>query len=139
MNLENPPLIKVIYTLLSNDVVLRDDWMGVIRQIHSIEMIAKGIKKEDYFDILFDGKYDSFSNVHTIKRVWQKVQEIYPQLRGVEWEKRQIQGGQFASDKSNDFYSQLSLFSEEQLNEFAKIDYSKFYNFIKQEDDDNEK
>jgi len=62
MNLENPPLIKVIYTLLSNDVVLRDDWMGVIRQIHSIEMIAKGIKKEDYFDILFDGKYDSFSN-----------------------------------------------------------------------------
>jgi hypothetical protein len=55
----------------------------------------------------------------------QKVQEDYPNLRGLTWETRQKQGGQYVVDSLNDD-NQLSFFTKEQLDEFAKIDFSKF-------------
>ena len=122
-------LIQLIYNILSNDSETRDDWMLCIKEIHSIEMTIHGISKNDYFDKLFEkneeSEYPYFSNVHTIKRLWQKVQEDFPNLRGLTWETRQKQGGQYVVDSLNDD-NQLSFFSKEQLDEFAKIDFSKF-------------
>jgi hypothetical protein len=122
-------LIQLIYNILSNDSETRDDWMLCIQEIHSIEMKFHGISKNDYFDKLYEkddeGEYPYFSNVHTIKRLWQKVQEDFPNLRGLTWETRQKQGGQYVVDSLNDD-TQLSFFSKEQLDEFAKIDFSKF-------------
>ena len=122
-------LIQLIYNILSNDSETRDDWMLCIKEIHSIEMKLHGISKNDYFDKLFEkneeSEYPYFSNVHTIKRLWQKVQEDFPNLRGLTWETRQRQGGQYVVDSLNDD-TQLSFFSKEQLDEFAKIDFSKF-------------
>jgi hypothetical protein len=122
-------LIQLIYNILSNDAETRDDWMLCIKEIHSIEMKLHGISKKDYFDKLYEkddeGEYSYFSNVHTIKRLWQKVQEDFPNLRGLTWETRQKQGGQYVVDSLNDD-TQLSFFSKEQLDEFAKIDFSKF-------------
>ena len=124
----NFSLISIIYHTLTNKVETRDDWMLCIKEIHSLEMLSKKISSEDYFEKLFemdeDGEYVNFSNVHTIKRLWQKVQEDFPNLRGNTWEDRQKQGGQY---NVNSFYddSQLSLFSQEQLDEFSKIDLSK--------------
>jgi len=125
----NATLIQLIYNLLSNDVETRDDWMLCIKEIHTIEMTFKGISKNDYFVKFYEkneeGEYSNFSNVHTIKRLWQKVQEDFPNLRGLNWEGRQKQGGQYVV--SNDYYdNQLNIFSKEQLDEFAKIDFSKF-------------
>ena len=125
----NVSLIQLIYNILANDVETRDDWMLCIKEIHSIEMTIHGISKIDYFDKLFEkneeSEYPYFSNVHTIKRMWQKVQEDYPNLRGLTWETRQKQGGQYIVDSLSDD-SQLSFFTKEQLDEFAKIDFSKF-------------
>ena len=122
-------LIQLIYNILSNDAQTRDDWMLCIQEIHSIEMKFHGISKNDYFDKLYEkddeGEYRYFSNVHTIKRLWQKVQEDFPALRGTTWETRQKQGGQYVVDSFYDD-NQLSFFTKEQLDEYAKIDYSKF-------------
>jgi hypothetical protein len=125
----NVSLIQLIYNILDNHADTRDDWMLCIKKIHSIEMTIHGISKSDYFDKLFEmdgeGEYPYFSNVHTIKRLWQKVQEDYVHLRGQTWEQRQKQGGQYNVDSYYD-ETQLTLFSQEQLDEFAKIDFSKF-------------
>jgi hypothetical protein len=125
----NVSIIQLIYNILSNDEETRDDWMLCIKEIHSIEMKLHGISKTDYFDKLYEkndeGEYPYFSNVHTIKRLWQKVQEDFPNLRGFTWESRQKQGGQFVVDSLIED-SQLSIFSKDQLDEFAKIDFSKF-------------
>jgi hypothetical protein len=124
----NFSLISLIYHTLSNKIDTRDDWMLCIKEIHSLEMLSKKILSEDYFEKLFeineDGEYINFSNVHTIKRLWQKVQEDFPNLRGTTWAERQKQGGQY---NVNSFYDdkQLTLFSQEQLDEFSKIDLSK--------------
>jgi hypothetical protein len=124
----NVSIIELIYNILSNDVETRDDWMLCTKEIHSIQMKLNGISKTDYFDKLFEkndeGEYPYLSNVCTIKRLWQKVQEDYPNLRGSTWESRQKKGGQFVIDLLIDD-SQLSLFSKEQLDEVAKIDFSK--------------
>jgi hypothetical protein len=125
----NVSLIQLIYNILDNHAETRDDWMLCIKNIHSIEMTIHGISKDNYFDKLFEkdseGEYPYFSNVHTIKRLWQKVQEDYVHLRGETWEQRQKQGGQFSVESLCD-ETQLTLFSQEQLDEFAKIDFSKF-------------
>lgn len=116
-------LIRLIYYTLTRNIESRDDWMLCIKEVHSLEMLSKKMSKEDYFDKLFDknefGEYTYFSNVHTIKRLWQKVQEDFPHLRGSTWEERQRQGGQYNVDL---YYeeSQLSLFSREELDDFSK-------------------
>jgi hypothetical protein len=125
----NVSLIQLIYNILSNDTETRDDWMLCIKEIHTIEMRIHGISQNDYFIKLYekndDGLYSYFSNVHTIKRMWQKVQEDFPNLRGLTWETRQKQGGQFVAESLYDD-NQLSFFTKEQLDEYAKIDFLKF-------------
>ena len=109
-------LIRLIHNFLLIDKDSRDDWMKIIHQVHFFEMMKKDIKKEEYFEEFFVNR--SFSNVHTIKRLWQKVQEIDPSVRGKDWAKRQKQGGEFCIDS---FSNQLSLYSESELNEISKI------------------
>ena len=125
----NVSIIQLIYNILSNDEETRDDWMLFIKEIHSIEMKLHGISKTDYFDNLYEkndeGEYPYFSNVHTIKRLWQKVQEDFPNLRGLTWETRQKQGGQYVVDSLLED-NQLNIWTKEQLDEFAKIDFSQF-------------
>jgi hypothetical protein len=125
----NVSLIQLIYNILSNDAETRDDWMLCIKEIHSIEMKIHGITKDDYFEKLYEkndeGEYPYFSNVHTIKRLWQKVQEDFPNLRGLTWETRQKQGGQYVVDSLLED-NQLNIWTKEQLDEFAKIDLSQF-------------
>jgi hypothetical protein len=125
----NVSLIQLIYNILSNDAETRDDWMLCIKEIHSIEMKIHGITKDDYFEKLYEkndeGEYPYFSNVHTIKRLWQKVQEDFPNLRGLTWETRQKQGGQYVVDSLLED-NQLNIWTKEQLDDFAKIDFSPF-------------
>ncbi len=124
----NVTYVRLIENILENDLDSRDDWMLCIKRIHHWQMMANGISKEQYFEKLFEkdsnDKYSFFMNVDTIKRVWAKVQEDNPKLRGLLWVERQIQGGQFNVNTYSE--NQLSLFSKEQLDEFAKIDFSKF-------------
>ena len=127
MNL-NFSLIGLIYHTLSNKAETKDDWMLCIKEIHSLEMLSKKISNEEYFEKLFEsnefGEYINFSNVHTIKRLWQKVQEDFPHLRGDTWEERQRQGGQYNVKNYYDD-TQLLLFSKDELDDFAKQDLFK--------------
>ena len=112
-------IIRLIERLLANDFESRDDWMLCIKKIHHWQMVSNGISKQEYFEKLFEkdnnDKYSLFMNVDTIKRVWAKVQEDNPNLRGLNWTERQIQGGQYTNTYNE---NQLSLFSKEQLDEF---------------------
>jgi hypothetical protein len=121
----NITYVKLIETILTNDAESRDDWMLCVKKIHSWQMMLNGVTKEQYFDKLFeqdaDEKYSYFMNVDTIKRIWAKVQEEKPSLRGLKWVERQIQGGNYNVNVYNEM--QLSLFSEEQLNKLTNFDF----------------
>jgi hypothetical protein len=109
------PLIRLIYNILNEDVLARDNWMLTIKHIHLMEMKVKGISKKDYFDSFHN---EELTNIRTIHRLWQKVQEDYPFLRGDAWYDRQKQGGQFSVD---DFVSQTKLFSKEEMHDIATL------------------
>lgn len=106
----NNYLSRLIKVILMYDEDARDDWMDTIRQVHDKEMNVWCYDKCQYYDALFSNK---LSNVHTIKRLWQLVQEKYPELRGKTWEERQRQGGMVAREMAEDSYYQTSLFNEE--------------------------
>jgi hypothetical protein len=100
-------LSRMIYSILVNNKESRDDWMLVVKQIHDTEMAMWGILKADYYDALFGLK---LANPQTISRIWRKIQEKYPDLRGEFWEDRQAQGGMIASQIVTDNIFQTSLF-----------------------------
>ena len=108
-------LIRLIYNILTQDKIARDDWMLTIKTVHTTEMRVKGIIQSDYFDSFFN---EDLSNVHTIKRLWQKVQEDFPKLRGDTWEERQRQGGKMAKEMVID-PAQMTMFNDQELNELA--------------------
>jgi hypothetical protein len=103
----NDNLMSWITQILIKDIDARDDWMSTIKQIHDRELQILSYDKTQYYDALFSNK---LSNLHTIKRLWQLVQEKYPELRGHTWGERQRQGGMVAKDFAQSKYSQLSLF-----------------------------
>ena len=98
-------LTRLIKQILVKDEASRDDWMLTIKQVHDKEMELWCYEKTEYYDAFFKGH---LSNVHTIKRLWQLVQEKFPELRGVTWEERQRQGGMVASEFAQ--FNQLNLF-----------------------------
>lgn len=108
---KNKNLTKVILTLLINDPVLRDDWVSTIRMVHDIEMNLHGIVQQDYYYAVFFT--EKLSNVHTIKRLWQMVQENREDLRGKTWEERQKQGGMIAKEMVFIDPKQLKMFPNE--------------------------
>jgi len=108
---KNKNLTKVIFTLLYNNPELRDDWVSTIRMVHDIEMSINGIVQQDYYYAIFFT--EKLSNVHTIKRLWQLVQENREDLRGKTWEERQRQGGMVAKEMVEINIQQLKLFPSE--------------------------
>jgi hypothetical protein len=106
----NKNLTKVILKLLIESESLRDDWVSTIRMVHDIEMQLHGILIQDYYKALFFT--NKLSNVHTIKRLWQMVQEHRVDLRGETWEERQRQGGMVAIEMVFINPLQLKMFDE---------------------------
>ena len=100
-------LSRMIYSILVNNKESRDDWMLVVKQIHDTEMAILGILKQDYYDALFSMK---LANPQTVSRIWRKIQEHHPDLRGEFWEDRQAQGGMVAAQIVTDRFLQSSLF-----------------------------
>jgi hypothetical protein len=95
---------RLVLDLLEKNVESRDDMMLTVRYVHDFEMAMLNVKKSEYYDSLFDGK---LSSIKTIDRIWRKIQEAYPNLRGKEWEYRQYQAGIISSICSA---NQLDLF-----------------------------
>jgi|LauGreDrversion4_2_1035121.scaffolds.fasta_scaffold1682286_2 hypothetical protein len=106
----NKNLTKVILNLLVKNESLRDDWVSTIRMVHDIEMELHGIAMQDYYYGVF--YTNKLSNVHTIKRLWQMVQEHRADLRGETWEERQRQGGMVANEMVFINPLQLKMFDE---------------------------
>ena len=73
-------------------------------------MSINGIVQQDYYYAIFFT--EKLSNVHTIKRLWQLVQENREDLRGKTWEERQRQGGMVAKEMVEINIQQLKMFDE---------------------------
>ena len=101
-------ITKLVVTILSNNDKARDEMILVVKCIHDFEMSILAIDKQDYYDAVFNHR---LSSVKTIDRIWRKVQEENPSLRGANWELRQIQSGNISIEMaiSN---SQLKLFND---------------------------
>jgi hypothetical protein len=50
------------------------------------------------------------ANPQTVSRIWRKIQERCPDLRGDFWEERQAQGGIVSAQIVTDNFFQTSLF-----------------------------
>lgn len=98
-------ITKLVISILEKNEIARDDVMIVIKTIHDFEMAVLKKNKEDYYDMVFFG---TLSKVETISRVWRKVQDDKPDLRGKEWELRQMRAGQISIDLA--LNNQLKLF-----------------------------
>jgi len=99
-------LTRFVITILNYNEASRDDIIIVIKTIHDFELSLLNKTKDDYYECFFGKK---LSAVNTIDRIWRKLQEHNPELRGKEWEERQVHA-KFVSKhiKYNEF--QLDLF-----------------------------
>lgn len=85
-------ITRISKEVLKNNKESRDNMMLVVKSIHDFEMSMFGIDKKNYYEYLFKGQF--LSSIKTIDRMWRKLQEEHPELRGDEWEERQRLGGQ---------------------------------------------
>lgn len=104
--METNYISKMVYTILKKNVDARDNVLLVIKTIHDFELRVLEKGKKDYYDLLFDAQLSSFK---TIDRIWRKVQELKPELRGKNWELRQLQSGNIAIEQIAN-KKQLKLF-----------------------------
>jgi len=95
--------------LLAENVDARDNMMLAVKYIHDLEMSVMDIPEKDYYKAVFNGK---LSSVKTIDRIWRKLQEDIPELRGSEWEARQAQSGRIEITDLSYLKNQLNLFSK---------------------------
>ena len=103
----NNHITRVTIDLLTKNSEARDNMMLTVRYVHDFEMALFKIDKSDYYDALFS---ERLSSIKTIDRLWRKVQEAYPNLRGADWEKRQIQAGLVSEEIMRESGGQLSFF-----------------------------
>jgi hypothetical protein len=101
----NRYISKLVISILENNEIARDDVMIVIKTIHDFEMAVLKKNKEEYYDMFFNS---TLSKVESISRIWRKIQEEKPELRGKEWDLRQVRSGQIALDIA--LNNQLKLF-----------------------------
>ena len=80
--------------LLEKNPQSRDDMMLTVRYVHDFEMAMFGTKKQEYYTALFEGR---LSSIKTIDRIWRRIQEENPSLRGSEWLERQVQAGNISA------------------------------------------
>ena len=88
--METSYITKMIIGILTNNEESRDNLLIAVKIIHDFELNVLGKTKEDYYECVFDAK---LSSLKTIDRIWRKVQEAHPKLRGKEWTLRQVQAG----------------------------------------------
>jgi hypothetical protein len=98
---------KLTIAILKNNESSRDDMMLVVKSIHDFEISILGKEKSDYYECFFSGK---LSSVKTIDRIWRKIQEKKPELRGKEWDMRQVQAGIISINVAAEKYGQLNIF-----------------------------
>ncbi len=89
-------ITRLTIDLLTKNVEARDNMMLTVRYIHDFEMGLFKIKKADYYKASFES--NKLSSIKTLDRIWRKVQEENPELRGKEWAERQVQAGRMSAD-----------------------------------------
>lgn len=105
----NSYVTKVVIAILKKSLEARDEWILCVKHFHDFEMSIGNISKEEYYDAIFDKR---LSSIKTIERLWRKVQEDIPELRGKDWELRQLQGGAMKKAFIMKANGQLDLFDE---------------------------
>jgi hypothetical protein len=103
----NNYVTKSLFVLLKENEEARDNMLDCVKHIHNLEMLALSIPREDYYNAFFG---ERLSSVKTIDRIWRKIQEDVPELRGSEWEARQVQSGRIDIEDLSYLKNQLNLF-----------------------------
>jgi len=98
---------KELGQLLARNVEARDNMVLCVKHIHDLEMKILEVTENEYYSAFFGGK---LSSVKTIDRIWRKLQEDIPELRGSEWEARQAQSGRIDITDLSYLKNQLNLF-----------------------------
>jgi hypothetical protein len=98
---------KLIYTILKNNEDSRDDMMLVVKSIHDFELSVLGKDKSEYYECCFSGK---LASIKTIDRIWRKIMEHNPELRGEEWDERQIYSRFVSRNIVMERYGQINMF-----------------------------
>ena len=105
----NSYITRIVIAILKKNFEARDEWIICVKNFHDFEMSISNIRKEDYYDALFNKR---LSSIKTIERLWRKVQEDNPELRGKYWELRQLQGGAMKKEFLMKIDGQLGLFDD---------------------------
>lgn len=103
----NKYLTSAIFDILKKKPSTRDNLLECVQHIHDIDMAICFISKAEYYDAFFGGK---LSSIKTIDRIWRKIQEDVPELRGLKWEERQAKSGRFEIENLSHLRNQLNLF-----------------------------
>jgi len=103
----NNYVTKSLFVFLKENEEARDNMIICVKHIHDLEMTALKIDRYDYYDAFFG---ERLSSVKTIDRIWRKIQEDIPELRGSEWEARQAQSGRIEIADLSYLKNQLNLF-----------------------------
>jgi hypothetical protein len=98
---------KLIFTILKNNEDSRDDMMLVVKSIHDFELSVLGKEKSEYYDCCFNRKLTS---IKTIDRTWRRIMEHNPELRGEEWNERQIYSRFVSASIAMEKYGQMNMF-----------------------------
>lgn len=103
-NILNQRIIK----FMSDFPKTRDDMFYLVKLVHDQQMKDMKIPKTKYYDY-FHG--ERLYSIKTIDRMWRRVQEKHPELRGKMWKYRQIQAGIVAMKfVAEDIKKQFKLF-----------------------------
>ena len=103
----NNYVTKSLFVFLKENEEARDNMLDCVKHIHDLEMTILSIPREDYYNAFFG---ERLSSVKTIDRIWRKIQEDVPELRGSEWEARQAQSGRIDIEDISYLKNQLNLF-----------------------------
>ena len=91
--MESTYVSKMVAGILHQNIEARDNVYVVVKIIHDFELSVLEKDKHDYYELFFSEQLSSFK---TIDRIWRKVQEEKPELRGKNWELRQVQAGKIS-------------------------------------------
>jgi hypothetical protein len=108
---KNKYITSRILSTLQNYVECRDSYMLTIQKLHQEEINFMRKDQSDYFKLFFDKK---LSSVNTIIRMWRKIQEVHIELRGINWEQRQVQ--------SAEFRNKINVYGKDQLHLFDNLE-----------------
>lgn len=106
---KNKYITSRIISVLKNDKLCRESYMRTIQMLHDEELLLIDKKQNEYYNLFFGNK---LSSINTIKRMWSKVQEVYVELRGDNYEERKKQSMEFKSKITTYGKDQLHLFDD---------------------------